>query len=182
MLFVGVLSGCVLSDYFHHPLFAANPREFWSQRWNMSFRDLSHRTVFLPLKRRWGINKFVCVLLIFLVSGLVHEYTLLAAVRSPDLYWPLAGGMMLYFLLHAVGSLLYGLAWRLHGRKGFLPRPLAVLTHALWITLLAPVWFRSHLLCFPLDNATEMRDFAVFGNATNRQLTDVDIRPVIGFH
>jgi alginate O-acetyltransferase complex protein AlgI len=71
--------------------------EFWGQRWNTAFRDLTHRFLFRPLTDRlgprWGIAAG------FLFSGLVHEVVI---------SWPAGGGWggpTLYFVVQGLGLL-----------------------------------------------------------------------------
>lgn len=80
------------------PLLAASVTEFWGQRWNHAFRDLSHDLLFKPTARRFGTKAAMVV--VFLVSGLVHELVVTVPARGGY------GGPTLYFALQAVGLLL----------------------------------------------------------------------------
>ncbi|WP_197528542.1 MBOAT family protein [Aeoliella mucimassa] len=95
------------------PIASQTVAEFWGQRWNTAFRDLTYRFLFRPLSRHWGPARGF--LIGFLFSGLVHD-----AVIS----LPAGGGYgypTLYFLLQALGiqwqrtrwapSALLGQAW-----------------------------------------------------------------------
>jgi hypothetical protein len=78
-----------------NPLRATALGEFWGERWNLAFADLSRRFIFKPLARRWGASLAGCT--VFLVSGLIHE----SAISLPaNGGW---GGPTLYFLLQAAG-------------------------------------------------------------------------------
>jgi alginate O-acetyltransferase complex protein AlgI len=55
----------------NRPLASHNLSEFWGKRWNLAFRDLTHRLLFRPTVRRLG--PVGALLLAFLVSGLVHD-------------------------------------------------------------------------------------------------------------
>jgi alginate O-acetyltransferase complex protein AlgI len=77
------------------PLLASSLSEFWSSRWNLSFRDLARIFVFRPVLRRWGI---VCaVLAAFIFSGFLHE--LLISLPADAWY----GLPTLFFLIQAGG-------------------------------------------------------------------------------
>lgn len=70
--------------HFDAPFIAMTPREFWSRRWNLVIRDLLYRAVFIPsdwICSNWlsmprRTSKLVSGFLVFLVSGLVHEWIL----------------------------------------------------------------------------------------------------------
>ncbi len=53
------------------PLRSVSVSEFWGQRWNTAFRDLTHRFLFRPLTARLGPKG--AVFAGFVVSGLVHD-------------------------------------------------------------------------------------------------------------
>ncbi|MGD9647383.1 MAG: membrane bound O-acyl transferase family-domain-containing protein [Pirellulales bacterium] len=55
----------------NHPLRAHGVSEFWGRRWNLAFRDWTHRLLFHPLLRRLGPAP--ALVLVFLVSGVVHD-------------------------------------------------------------------------------------------------------------
>jgi hypothetical protein len=53
------------------PLASVCVSEFWGQRWNTAFRDLTYRFLFRPLTRRVGAR---CAIFVsFAVSGLIHD-------------------------------------------------------------------------------------------------------------
>jgi alginate O-acetyltransferase complex protein AlgI len=77
------------------PVRSTSLAEFWGRRWNLAFRDYSHRFVFRPAARRW--NASVATWCVFLFSGLIHELAISV---------PAGGGFGLplgYFLLQGLG-------------------------------------------------------------------------------
>ncbi|KAJ1923528.1 hypothetical protein IWQ60_005828 [Tieghemiomyces parasiticus] len=68
---------------FDNPFLATSPRDFWSRRWNILFKDAFHVVVFLPVYRRLAglVNRSVAMtvaaLTVFLFSALMHEYVLI---------------------------------------------------------------------------------------------------------
>jgi hypothetical protein len=77
------------------PLQSESLSEFWGKRWNLSFRTLSHKLVFRPLQRRYGI--VAATLGAFLISGLVHELVISVPARAGY------GLPTAYFLVQGLG-------------------------------------------------------------------------------
>ena len=75
------------------PIASTSLAEFWGRRWNLAFRDLTHRFLFKPLSRRIGAKS--ALLVGFLVSGLVHELTISLPAEGgwgmPTLFFSLQG-------------------------------------------------------------------------------------------
>lgn len=67
--------------------------EFWGKRWNLGFRKLSHDFLFRPAQRRLGIG--AATMLVFLVSGLIHELVISVPARAgyglPTAYFSIQG-------------------------------------------------------------------------------------------
>jgi hypothetical protein len=95
------------------PLRAHSLVEFWSERWNTAFADAARRFLGRPLARRWGAGR--TTMLVFLISGLVHESVISVPARGG---W---GGPTFYFLLQGLGVGIEKTTWaRRHGLgRGF---------------------------------------------------------------
>lgn len=63
--------GFPVQPLMDHPASSTSLSEFWGRRWNIAFRDLTHRFLFRPLQRRLGPHP--ALLIGFLVSGMVHD-------------------------------------------------------------------------------------------------------------
>lgn len=79
------------------PILSQSVSEFWGQRWNRAFRDLTHRFVFRPLVARLGLT--AGSLLAFLFSGLIHELAITVPAGAGH------GGPTLYFFIQGIGLL-----------------------------------------------------------------------------
>lgn len=140
--FVDVVTGLAMqtgihvAEGFDAPPLARSPRDFWGRRWNLVVHDLVFRHVFLPLGGlRRPLRSTVGV---FVISGLIHEYFVLACLGHPGRY---PGFMMLFFGLHGL-AVMVQLAWdRGPGRRSRMARPLAIVLHLAWFTLTAPLFF-----------------------------------------
>jgi alginate O-acetyltransferase complex protein AlgI len=115
------------------PVLARSVSEFWGQRWNRAFRDLTHRFVFRPLAARWGPKTALAVG--FLLSGMVHDLVISLPARGG---W---GGPTVFFLVQAAAifverSTLGRRIGLMHGMRGWaftmavLVVPLPLLFHA----------------------------------------------------
>jgi alginate O-acetyltransferase complex protein AlgI len=85
------------------PPLAKSLSEFWGQRWNLAFRDATHRYLFRPLVR--VIGPVGAMLSGFLVSGLIHDLVISL---------PAGGGYGLptvYFMLQGFAILLERSRW-----------------------------------------------------------------------
>jgi len=80
-----------------NPAMSTSLADFWSARWNLAFRDLSHVYLFRPLFRLLGLAGATTVT--FLISGLVHD--LVISVPAGAGY----AGPTVFFLVQAAGLL-----------------------------------------------------------------------------
>jgi hypothetical protein len=85
------------------PLSATSLSDFWGRRWNLGFRQLTHRLIFLPAKTRAGLAP--AILLSFFASGVIHDLVISL---------PASGGYGLptaYFVLQGLGVLVERSSW-----------------------------------------------------------------------
>lgn len=76
------------------PIVATSVSEFWGQRWNRAFRDLTHRFLFRPLSARFGPRWAIAGG--FVVSGVVHDVVISVPTGGGF------GGPSLYFVVQGV--------------------------------------------------------------------------------
>ncbi len=79
------------------PLLAVSVPAFWSRHWNTAFRDVTHRLVFQPLRRRLGpAGALFCG---FLFSGALHELVITipagGGYGGPTIFFALQGAALL---------------------------------------------------------------------------------------
>lgn len=79
---------------FRAPLLSKSLSEFWGQRWNLAFSEMTAIGVFRPLRERIGRRAATAVA--FLFSGLLHELAISVPVKAGF------GLPLLYFALHVV--------------------------------------------------------------------------------
>lgn len=130
-VFAGVLmwlSGQPVHEMFVNPAFARSPRDFWSRRWNLMFRNSAHRLIFQPLREG---RPLMAVVAVFMWSALVHEYLVIAALGQTR------GHMTAFFALQGAATLLEGL-WK---RRWRMSRGWAVAFHLCWLIATAPLFF-----------------------------------------
>src|SRR5262249_22178567 len=75
------------------PLASVSVSEFWGRRWNLAFRDLTHRFLFRPLTHHLGPRTALGVAFVF--RGLIHEFVISvpagAGYGLPTLSFPIEG-------------------------------------------------------------------------------------------
>lgn len=123
------LLGISAAPLMQWPILSKSLTEFWGRRWNLAFRDLTHRFLFQPLRRPLGPTG--SLLVGFLVSGLIHDLVISL---------PAGGGWglpTLYFLLQGAGIVLERSRW---GRVCGLGRGLLGWLYCVAVILLPSPW------------------------------------------
>jgi hypothetical protein len=85
---------------FIAPHLATSPRDFWSRRWNMFFRDFFHKLLFKDAKSFSKQRLFITSLGIFVVSGALHEYICWCVTGK------VTGHNFMFFTLHGIITIL----------------------------------------------------------------------------
>lgn len=85
--------GVMAQPIMAKPILSRTLSEFWGKRWNLGFRQLAHDLIFRPLHKRIGVS--AASLLVFLVSGLIHDLVISLPARGgyglPTAYFLLQG-------------------------------------------------------------------------------------------
>lgn len=118
------LAGVDASALFRAPLRSTSLGEFWGQRWNLAFSEMTALVVYRPLSDAAGGR--AGLLSAFLLSGLLHEAAISLPVGAGF------GGPLLFFALHGLLTLIErerGPFGRL-GTLAALVLPLPLLFHA----------------------------------------------------
>jgi hypothetical protein len=133
--------GIDATPLMRNPLRSSSLAEFWGRRWNTAFHELASRFTFRPLRPLLGPGR--AALLVFVISGLIHELVISLPARGG---YGLPTG---YFLLQGLGvagertplgrRLGLGRGWR-----GWLFTMLATAGPAYW--LFPPVFVRNVIL------------------------------------
>lgn len=75
------------------PLLAASLSDFWGRRWNLGFRQLTHRLIFRPVRALRGVP--AATMLSFVASGVIHDLVISLPARGgyglPTCYFALQG-------------------------------------------------------------------------------------------
>lgn len=122
------------------PACSTSLSEFWGKRWNLAFRDLTHKFLFRPLSHHF--NGRVAIGIGFFVSGLIHELAI--TVPAGGGY----GGPTLYFLIQAFGLVIerskFGSTLGL--RRGFVGWLFTAIVLVAPVTFLFPEVFVSNVI------------------------------------
>lgn len=88
-------AGVAAPPLMQNPLRAQSIADFWGSRWNTAFNEIAFRFGFRPLRRL--TSPALATLLVFGLSGLVHEWVISLPARAAY------GLPTIYFLLQALG-------------------------------------------------------------------------------
>ncbi|KAH3742867.1 hypothetical protein Pelo_15747 [Pelomyxa schiedti] len=145
---VPLITGLKLARVYNSPFLSTSPREFWSRRWNMLFRNNLHRHVFLPIcglgkkeaqesaqsdKAKPKIPKwqqFIAAMAVFAVSGILHEYLTWISFE-PEMYARFAGNQLLFFLLQGLACFV-------------IPSNIGVIGTILWLICSSPLFISAY--------------------------------------
>ncbi len=130
---VPMLAGVEVEEIFDAPPLARSPRDFWGRRWNLFVHRFVARFLFRPLGGRR--HPALATLGVFVCSGLMHEYFVLAALGGTGHH---TGWMMGFFVIQGAGVVV---EMRGRRRRTGLPRGLAIGLHTAWMTLTSPLFF-----------------------------------------
>lgn len=134
-----LVSGHGCAETFVLPPLARSPGDFWGRRWNLVFRNVSHRVLFQRVARSRGV--FAAGAAVFLWSIVAHEYLVVATLGYTR------GDMALFFGLQGALTLLLS---RIRRGQPW-PTFVAVGAHWAWMITTAPLFFLPVLRIFPAD-------------------------------
>jgi hypothetical protein len=122
---LALLAGCDIDEIFVLPFLARSPGDFWSRRWNLYIARFGARHIFFPW-RKLGVAW--ASLLVFVASGVMHEYIVLAifGLRAK------LGYMFVFFMLQWVGVSAQHLWLRTTRGQIHLRDGLAIALHLVW--------------------------------------------------
>lgn len=96
------------------PILAQSVSEFWAKRWNLAFRDFTHRFLFRPLSSRLGARGGLVAG--FLFSGIVHDLVISLPAGGgyglPTVYFVIQGFALLAERSKFGKRLSLGVGWR----------------------------------------------------------------------
>ncbi len=87
--------GINVKSIINSPLYSVSLTDFWSNRWNLAYRDLSRNYILRPLAPKIGVS--YATIIVFVLSGLIHELVI---------SFPSNGGYglpTLYFIIQTIG-------------------------------------------------------------------------------
>ncbi|NUM37401.1 MAG: hypothetical protein HUU50_22900, partial [Candidatus Brocadiae bacterium] len=126
-------SGIMLEEVFDSPLVSQSPREFWGKRWNIYFRNVSHRNIFLPAQGKMPV--VLGVICVFALSIILHEYMIWVSLGVQYL-----GYMTAFFSIHCAATIAQTWFRQKTGKKKIFPMPVAICLNLSWMILTAPIF------------------------------------------
>jgi hypothetical protein len=107
-------AGVDAKPLMYWPIAATSVSDFWGRRWNLAFRDLTHRFLFRPLTPLFGARG--AILAGFIFSGLVHDFVISISARGgyglPTLFFLISGLAMFAERSRLGRKLGLGRGWR----------------------------------------------------------------------
>lgn len=90
--------GACAKPIMNWPIASHSVADFWGNRWNLAFRDATHRFLFRPLLHRF--RPAAALMAGFITSGLIHDLVISipagAGYGLPTLYFAIQGAGMLF--------------------------------------------------------------------------------------
>jgi alginate O-acetyltransferase complex protein AlgI len=106
--------GALARPLMDWPIAAQSVSDFWGRRWNLAFRDLTHRFLFQPLTPRLGPRGALFAGFVF--SGVIHDLVISLSAGGgyglPTLYFLISGLAMFAERSHLGRRLGLGRGWR----------------------------------------------------------------------
>ncbi|KAG0171868.1 hypothetical protein DFQ28_000196 [Apophysomyces sp. BC1034] len=94
---------------FDKPWLSRSVHELWSQRWHQIFRPIFYRIAYKPSRTLFAspaIGRALGMFAVFLMSGLMHDYIMLAMIGRHQWQQPgLLGYQTLFFVIQALASI-----------------------------------------------------------------------------
>jgi alginate O-acetyltransferase complex protein AlgI len=123
-------AGMKATPVMQNPVGATSLMEFWGRRWNTAYHELALRFAFNPLRRL--TTPTIATLLVFGLSGLIHELVITVPVREGY------GLPTSYFLIQGLGTLIersvFGRGLGLgRGARGWFFTMLVTVLPAFWL-------------------------------------------------
>lgn len=135
------MSGVNAKPIMRSPIAATSLAQFWGDHWNNAFSDVMQPHVFLPLTRR--MNARAAMLMVFLISGLLHELVISLPARGgyglPTLYFVTQGFGFLFERSKAGRAVGLG-----HGLRGWVFTVIVAAGPVFW--LFHPIFVRNVIL------------------------------------
>jgi alginate O-acetyltransferase complex protein AlgI len=123
-------AGVSARPLMNQPTRAGSLADFWGRRWNVAFHQLASRYLFNPVRPRVGAAR--ASLLVFLVSGLVHELAISVPAGGgyglPTMYFVVQGAGLACERSHTGRRLGLG-----RGRLGWIFTALVTAVPAFWL-------------------------------------------------
>lgn len=107
-LLFSLLSGLEMEDFSRSPMTkSTSPSDFWGRRWDRPVASALKRGAFRPLRRDAGMSREMAGLVVFALSGIIHEYVLyfLSLRHGNDFeYWtsPTKGRQAAFFVYNGL--------------------------------------------------------------------------------
>lgn len=138
-LFWEVVYGMKPKELFRTPFMASSPRDFWSKRWNMFFRDFFHKIFYKNYKSISYLRSVLSALAIFAISGVLHEYV----------YWSIMGKLsglnFMFFMVHGLATTLQVIIQTMFPALRRIPVAVAIPINSVFLALTMPLFIDPYI-------------------------------------